>query len=42
MLLVAASGTASLVLATRHDRRRRGKVRASGSGTPAHEKEVSG
>ncbi|WP_233899136.1 hydrogen gas-evolving membrane-bound hydrogenase subunit E [Pseudonocardia dioxanivorans] len=42
VLLVAASGTASLVLATRHDRRRRGKVRASGSGTPAHEKEVSG
>ncbi len=40
--MVAAAGTASLVLATRFDRRdRRGGVE-SGSGTPDHEKEVLG
>ncbi|GAY07826.1 hydrogen gas-evolving membrane-bound hydrogenase subunit E [Pseudonocardia sp. N23] len=42
VLLVAAAGTASLVLATRHDRRRKGKVTRSGAGTPAHEEEVLG
>ena len=42
VLMVAAAGTASLVLATRFDRRdRRGGVE-SGSGTPDHEKEVLG
>jgi multicomponent Na+:H+ antiporter subunit A len=37
VLLIAAVGTASLVLATRFDRRR-----TEGSGTPEHEKEVLG
>ncbi len=41
VLLIAAAGTASLVLATRHDRRRGGRVE-SGSGAPEHEKEVLG
>ncbi|MGH3934421.1 MAG: hydrogen gas-evolving membrane-bound hydrogenase subunit E [Pseudonocardiaceae bacterium] len=41
VLLIAAAGTASLVLATRHDRRRRGRLE-SGSGIPEHEKEVLG
>ncbi|ODT96982.1 MAG: NADH dehydrogenase, partial [Pseudonocardia sp. SCN 72-86] len=42
VLLVAAAGTASLVLATRYDRRRKSRVTRSGSGTPDHEKEVLG
>ncbi|MFC5948942.1 hydrogen gas-evolving membrane-bound hydrogenase subunit E [Pseudonocardia lutea] len=37
VLLIAAAGTASLVLATRFDRKRR-----TGSGTPEHEREVLG
>jgi multicomponent Na+:H+ antiporter subunit A len=37
VLLIAAAGTASLVLATRHDKKGR-----SGSGTPEHEKEIAG
>ncbi|MCE0763913.1 DUF4040 domain-containing protein [Pseudonocardia kujensis] len=37
VLLIAAAGTASLVLATRFDRRRK-----AGGGTPEHEKEVLG
>jgi len=41
VLLIAAAGTASLVLATPHDRRRRGRWE-SGSGGPEHEKEVLG
>ncbi|MGH4026307.1 MAG: hydrogen gas-evolving membrane-bound hydrogenase subunit E, partial [Pseudonocardiaceae bacterium] len=41
VLLIAAAGTASLVLATRHDRRRGGRVE-SGSGLPEHEQEVLG
>jgi multicomponent Na+:H+ antiporter subunit A len=41
VLLIAAAGTASLVLATRFDRRRHGGVR-SGSGSPEHEEEVLG
>ncbi|MGQ0717877.1 MAG: hydrogen gas-evolving membrane-bound hydrogenase subunit E [Pseudonocardiales bacterium] len=41
VLLIAAAGTASLVLATRHDRRRRGRLE-SGSGEPEHEEEVLG
>ncbi|MGH4011436.1 MAG: hydrogen gas-evolving membrane-bound hydrogenase subunit E [Pseudonocardiaceae bacterium] len=41
VLLIAAAGTASLVLATRHDRPRRGRLE-SGSGVPEHEKEVRG
>ncbi|MDQ4118973.1 MAG: DUF4040 domain-containing protein, partial [Actinomycetota bacterium] len=42
VLLIAAAGTASLVLATRFDRKgRRGGV-DSGAGTPAHEEEVLG
>jgi multicomponent Na+:H+ antiporter subunit A len=41
VLLIAAAGTASLVLATRHDRRR-GRRLHSGSGVPEHEKEVLG
>ncbi|MHA6793215.1 hydrogen gas-evolving membrane-bound hydrogenase subunit E [Pseudonocardia bannensis] len=39
VLLIAAAGTASLVLATRHDRRRDGQVK-SGSGSPEHEEEL--
>ncbi|WP_264199934.1 hypothetical protein [Pseudonocardia sp. ICBG601] len=42
MLLICASGTASLVLATRYDKRQNGKVVRSGSGSPKHEKEVLG
>ncbi len=41
VLLIAAAGTASLVLATRFDRRRAGNV-VSGSGSPEHEEEVLG
>jgi multicomponent Na+:H+ antiporter subunit A len=41
VLLIAAAGTASLVLATRHDRRRAGRWQ-SGSGVPEHEEEVLG
>ncbi|NMI02089.1 hydrogen gas-evolving membrane-bound hydrogenase subunit E [Pseudonocardia acidicola] len=41
VLLIAAAGTASLVLATRYDRRRNGRVR-SGSGSPEHEEELLG
>ncbi len=41
VLLIAAAGTASLVLATRYDRHRSGRV-ASGSGSPEHEEEVLG
>jgi multicomponent Na+:H+ antiporter subunit A len=41
VLLIAAAGTASLVLATRHDRRRGGRLE-SGSGIPEHDKEVLG
>ncbi|MGH3898123.1 MAG: hydrogen gas-evolving membrane-bound hydrogenase subunit E [Pseudonocardiaceae bacterium] len=37
VLLIAAAVTASLVLATRHDQRRRGRFE-SGSGVPEHEK----
>lgn len=42
ILLIAAAGAASLVLATRYDRRRAGRVVESGSGTPGHEEEVLG
>ena len=42
VLLICASGTASLVLATRYDKRKGGKVVRSGSGSPKHEKEVLG
>jgi multicomponent Na+:H+ antiporter subunit A len=42
VLLIAAAGTASLVLATRFDRRTRRGTVDSGSGTPEHEKEVLG
>jgi multicomponent Na+:H+ antiporter subunit A len=41
VLLIAAAGTASLVLATRFDRRRRDGVR-SGAGSPEHEEEILG
>ena len=41
VLLIAAAGTASLVTATRHDRRRGDRV-VSGSGDPEHETEVLG
>ncbi|MEQ3554763.1 hydrogen gas-evolving membrane-bound hydrogenase subunit E [Pseudonocardia nematodicida] len=42
ILLICAAGAASLVLATRYDRKRDGRVTASGSGSPQHEKEVLG
>ncbi len=42
VLLIAAAGTASLVLATRFDRRNRRGTVESGSGTPDHEREVLG
>jgi multicomponent Na+:H+ antiporter subunit A len=42
VLLIAAAGTASLVLATRFDRRNRRGTLDSGSGSPEHEKEVLG
>ncbi|MBW0105647.1 hydrogen gas-evolving membrane-bound hydrogenase subunit E [Pseudonocardia sp. KRD291] len=42
VLLVAAAGTASLVLATRFDRRTRRDDVESGSGSPDHEREVLG
>ncbi|GEL19265.1 putative cation antiporter NADH dehydrogenase subunit [Pseudonocardia asaccharolytica DSM 44247 = NBRC 16224] len=41
VLLIAVAGTVSLVLATRHDRRRGTQV-TSGSGTPEHEEELLG
>jgi multicomponent Na+:H+ antiporter subunit A len=41
VLLIAAAGTASLVLATRFDHRRRSGV-LSGSGSPDHEEEILG
>ncbi|MQA14501.1 MAG: DUF4040 domain-containing protein [Pseudonocardiaceae bacterium] len=41
VLLIAAAGTASLVLATRYDRHRAERV-ISGSGGPEHEEEVLG
>ncbi|MFP5022891.1 hydrogen gas-evolving membrane-bound hydrogenase subunit E [Pseudonocardia phyllosphaerae] len=41
VLLICAAGTASLVLATRHDRRRHDRV-VSGGGSPQHEEEVIG
>jgi multicomponent Na+:H+ antiporter subunit A len=40
VLCVAASGVASLVLATRYDRRRRAAPVASGQRTPQHEEDV--
>jgi multicomponent Na+:H+ antiporter subunit A len=42
VLFVAAAGVASLVLATRHDRRRRGAPVESGQSTPRHEEDVLG
>lgn len=41
VLFIAAAGVASLVLATRYDRRRGNRLE-SGSGTPEHEEEVLG
>jgi multicomponent Na+:H+ antiporter subunit A len=42
VLFVAAAGVASLVLATRHDRRRRGEPVESGQSSPRHEEDVLG
>jgi multicomponent Na+:H+ antiporter subunit A len=42
VLFVAAAGVASLVLATRYDRRRREAPVESGQGTPRHEEDVLG
>jgi multicomponent Na+:H+ antiporter subunit A len=42
VLFVAAAGVASLVLATRHDRRRPGAPVESGQGSPRHEEDVLG
>jgi multicomponent Na+:H+ antiporter subunit A len=42
VLFVAASGVASLVLATRYDRRRRRGPVVSGQGSPRHEEHVLG
>jgi multicomponent Na+:H+ antiporter subunit A len=42
VLFVAAAGVASLVLATRYDRRGRRRPVESGQGTPRHEEDVLG
>ncbi|WP_010239571.1 hydrogen gas-evolving membrane-bound hydrogenase subunit E [Pseudonocardia sp. P1] len=42
ILLICAAGTASLVLATRYDKKKGGAVVSSGSGSPKHEQEVLG
>ncbi|MBN9800065.1 NADH ubiquinone oxidoreductase subunit NDUFA12 [Pseudonocardia sp. UM4_GMWB1] len=42
VLLICAAGTASLVLATRYDKKKGGTVVRSGSGSPKHEQEVLG
>ncbi|WP_156819649.1 hydrogen gas-evolving membrane-bound hydrogenase subunit E [Pseudonocardia sp. HH130630-07] len=42
ILLICAAGTASLVLATRYDKKKGGTVVDSGSGSPKHEQEVLG
>jgi multicomponent Na+:H+ antiporter subunit A len=42
VLFVAAAGVASLVLATRYDRRKRGAPVESGQSTPRHEEDVLG
>ncbi|MFP5072247.1 hydrogen gas-evolving membrane-bound hydrogenase subunit E [Pseudonocardia nantongensis] len=42
ILLICAAGTASLVLATRYDRRKPGRTVVSGAGSSKHEKEVLG
>ncbi|MEV1291854.1 hydrogen gas-evolving membrane-bound hydrogenase subunit E [Pseudonocardia sp. NPDC049635] len=42
ILLICAAGVASLVLATRYDKRKGGQVVTSGSGSPKHEQEVLG
>ena len=42
ILLICAAGTASLVLATRYDKRKAGRTVTSGAGSPKHEQEVLG
>ncbi|SDF38180.1 hydrogen gas-evolving membrane-bound hydrogenase subunit E [Pseudonocardia oroxyli] len=42
VLLIAAAGTASLVLATRHDKKGKSGRVESGGGTPEHEEEIAG